>query len=115
MYPSPTPCTDQVGTAFAPLWMVWAFGLWGEGFLGAPRRLLTWEGAAVLVGFPVAIAVWLTTHKGHMPSDKWYRLGLALVSFGSCVAWIYVFAEVTVTLIEVREQPFDLFQVLYRF
>ena len=75
--------------------------MWRLGFLGLPPKILTWGAAAPLVAVPTGVAVWLTTHRRRMPSDRWYRLGLAMVAFGSCVAWIYVLAEIAVDLIEV--------------
>lgn len=87
----------------APALVVWAFGLWGVGFLGISSSIFTWGFFSVLAGVPAGVAVWLTTHKGRMPSDRWYRLGLALVAFASCVAWIYWLAALAVEVIEVRK------------
>eukprot|EP00904_Undaria_pinnatifida_P006415 jgi/Undpi1/2903/HiC_scaffold_14.g06280.m1 len=89
----------HVGTALAPTLIVWAFGLWGSGFLGAPGGF-SWGVVAFLVGIPLGVAVALTTHKRRMPRDRLYRLGLALVAFVSCVAWIYYLANLAVMLIE---------------
>ncbi|CAM9239518.1 unnamed protein product [Scytosiphon promiscuus] len=85
-----------VSTALAPSLIVWAFGLWTTTIVGG----LTCGWVAFLGGVPAGMAVWLTTHKRKMPKDRWYRLGLALVSFGSCVAWIYYFADAAVELID---------------
>lgn len=86
-----------MSTALAPALIVWAFGFWSAGVVGR----LTYGGVALLGGLPVGVAVWLTTHKRRMPEDRWYRLALAFVSFFSCVAWIYYFADLAVTLIDV--------------
>lgn len=91
----------QLSTALAPTLAVWAFGLWGTGFLGVSSDYFTYGLVAALVGVPAGVAVWLTTHKRRMPDDRWYRLSLALVAFVSCVAWIYYLADRAVTLIEV--------------
>eukprot|EP00752_Nemacystus_decipiens_P012379 g10971.t2 len=85
-----------VSTALAPALIVWAFGLWSTSFVGP----LTCGWMALVGGLPAGAAVWLTTHKRRMPEDRWYRLALALVSFLSCVAWIYYFADLAVALID---------------
>ena len=87
-----------MSTALAPALIVWAFGLWSAGVVGS----LTYGWVALMGGLPAGVAVWLTTHKRRMPEDRWYRLALAFVSFFSCVAWIYYFADLAVTLIDVR-------------
>lgn len=76
---------------------MWAFGLWDASVVG----WLACGWVALLGGLPVGVAVWLTTHRRKMPEDRWYRLALAFVSFLSCVAWIYYFADLAVTLIDV--------------
>ncbi|CBJ33101.1 conserved unknown protein [Ectocarpus siliculosus] len=85
-----------ISTALAPTLVAWAFGAWGTDILWG----LTCGWVALLGGLPAGVAVWLTTHKRRMPEERWYRLSLALLSFLSCVAWIYYFADLAVTLID---------------
>ncbi|CAM9125704.1 unnamed protein product [Ectocarpus fasciculatus] len=85
-----------ISTALAPALVVWAFGSWGSNIFWG----LTCGWVALLGGLPAGVAVWLTTHKRRMPEERWYRLSLALLSFLSCVAWIYYFADLAVTLID---------------
>ncbi|CAM9114656.1 unnamed protein product [Ectocarpus sp. 12 AP-2014] len=85
-----------ISTALAPTLVAWAFGMWGTDILWG----LTCGWAALLGGLPAGVAVWLTTHKRRMPEERWYRLSLALLSFLSCVAWIYYFADLAVILID---------------
>lgn len=80
-----------------PTLVAWAFGAWGTDIFWG----LTCGWVALLGGLPAGVAVWLTTHKRRMPEERWYRLSLALLSFLSCVAWIYYFADLAVTLIDV--------------
>lgn len=97
--PSSYALPAQLGTALAPLLVVWAFGIYLDGVFGSS---IPWAVVAIVAGAPVGLAVWLTTHKRRMPSATWYRLALALVAFMSCVAWIYYFADIAVAVIEVR-------------
>ncbi|CAB1116702.1 unnamed protein product [Ectocarpus sp. CCAP 1310/34] len=85
-----------ISTALAPTLVAWAFGVWGTDILWG----LTCGWAALLGGVPAGVGVWLTTHKRRMPEERWYRLSLALLSFLSCVAWIYYFADLAVILID---------------
>lgn len=79
----------------APLLVIFTFGSWQShvGVISAPLM-------GTLLGLPLALFVFLTTHHSHPPSGTAYSVSWVLVAFVMCVTWIYLFAGELVTCLQ---------------
>ncbi|CAM9186212.1 unnamed protein product [Discosporangium mesarthrocarpum] len=86
-----------VSVGLAPLLVTYSTNLLSSPFLGT--FLPTWVVAAG-AGLGLGPTVYLTTHISHPPGGWGYALGLTMVAFSTCVAWIYMLAGAAVDVIQ---------------